>query len=108
MMMMMMFSVALYYCNSTFLSKLDDRKFRKREKKKEIKHHILQQVHEMKIHYELHTLSFFRQSALSRWNAFLFHTLSLSPPSGTYVASHKLFVTEATQCQKSLHSLHLL
>lgn len=55
-----------------------------------------------------YTWSLLRQSALSRWNRFLFHTLSLSSPSGTYVASHKLFVTEATQRQKRLHSLHLL
>lgn len=54
-----MFSTALYYCNSTFLSKLNYRKFRKKEKKKAIKYHILQQVHEMCIHYELHTLEVF-------------------------------------------------
>lgn len=54
-----MFSIALYHCNSTFLSKLDDRKYRKREKKKEIKYDILQQVREMSIHYELHILKVF-------------------------------------------------
>jgi hypothetical protein len=54
-----MISLASYYCNSTFLSKLEDRKFRDRENKKEIKYQILQQVHDTSIHCELHTLQVF-------------------------------------------------
>lgn len=102
------FSLASYYCNSTFLSKLDDRKFRDREKKKEIKYHILQQVHDISIHYKPHTLEVSLGCQPCQDETDFCPTLYQSPPSGAYVASHKLSMTEATHCQKRLHSMHLL
>lgn len=76
------------------------------QRKEDIKYHIFQQVQKYRL-WTVYTCSFLRQSALTRWNRFLSHTVSLSPPSGTYVANWKLFMNDATDCQKRLHSLHL-
>ena len=103
-----MYSTAQYYCNSTFLLELDDRKFRNREKKKEIKYHILQQVHEMSVHYELHTLEDFLGSQLCQDGTNFCSTLChcLHHQGHTWQATSYSWLKQHTARKDSIHCIY--